>query len=544
MSNAQRFLIELYEIDPGLKDHEAELMELIEALLKHNPGIDPDERFVEMLRMKLRERAANLSTSSLSPRLAPRSPKGEVGSSLRSIVGSLFMPKFSYGIMGAILGIAVAVPAVYYYSNAPISVPLTTEGEFFAYNVTPVSNRAFGDLSTVQSAVASGRGGGGGGGGLGGPVGAGGAPVIDAAMPAPAQSEGANTAMGSAGKMMIAPPGDYVHTQYNYVFRGSGLTLPQGDVTVFKRVKGNLNLPGVNLNADLGIFSLSSFPGLKLETISAYQDTTNGYTVYVSAREGSVSIGQNWETWNHPETACRDEACYQRLRLKITDIPADEQIIAIADEFLKDHGFKLGNVGAPYIDNGWKMQYERMTNKADFYVPDQMSVIYPTLIEGQEVYEEFGGKTGVSVSIDIRNKKVAGVWNLFNQSYQSSTYPAVTSEQVVLDHLAKLDKTPTDWLPQDAKRQTLDVELGNPTMGYVHMYKYDNSGTEELYVPALVFPVTKQPTGKDIYFNRQFVTVPLAADLLRPQIENTPRPIDGPVRIMEEPMEGDPAMRP
>lgn len=507
MTTSQKFLTELYEIDPALKEHEAELLELIETLLKNNPGIDPDPQFVEMLRMKLRERGAALSQP-------------------RTSFFSLLMPKFSYGVVGAILGIAVAVPAVYYYTNAPLSVPSTTTGDgsdMFAYSVTQVSKGAFGDLSVVQPAAGGARNQSGGGGG--------GSPAIDAAMPAPMVAEGASN---MADAKMIAPPGDYVHTQYNYVFRGSGITLPTGDVNVLKRLKSSVNVPGVNLNADLGIFSMASFPGLKLESISAYQDTTNGYTVYVSARDGSVSIGQNWEKWSHPEMNCRDDACYQRLRLKMTDVPNDEEIIAIADQFLKERGFKLGNVGTPYVDNMWKQHYETMSNKADFYVPEQMSVVYPILVEGEEVYEEFGGKTGVSVSIDIRNKKVAGVWNLFNQSYQGSDYAAVTSEQTVLDYLAQLDKTPAEWLGPGAKTQTLDVELGAPTMGYVHMFKYENNANEDLYVPALVFPITKQPVGKDLYFNRQFVTVPLAADLLKQQ-NNQPRPM---------PLEDGPAMRP
>ena len=46
-------LDELYEIDPALREHEADLIPLIDLLLTHDPGKQPDELFVEELRRQL-----------------------------------------------------------------------------------------------------------------------------------------------------------------------------------------------------------------------------------------------------------------------------------------------------------------------------------------------------------------------------------------------------------------------------------------------------------------------------------------------------------
>ena len=514
----QAFLTELYEIDPALKQSEQELVGLIEMLLKHNPGQEADERFVETLRMKLRERGADLS------------------SKRTSFFPSFLMPKFSYGILGAFLGVIITGPAVYYLVQGGGNSVLPLQGSdtsMFSYKVTPTSNRAFGDLSTVTS-----------GGGMGGGArtqsggGGGGAPAIDAAMPQAAEmvqrdGDAANS------KMMIYPP-DYTINQFNYVYKGEELQLPTGDVSVLKRLKNAISIPGLGAlaNADLGIFSMSAFPNLQLDNISAYQTTKDGYSIYVALREGSISVSQNYETWDHPESRCTTEACYQQMRVKIGDVPSDDVMIGIANDFLEKYGFELENVGAPYVDNGWKQSYENTTDKSQFWVPDQISVVYPHQLDGKDVFEEYGGKAGVSVSIDIRNKKVAGVWNLHAQSYQSSNYPAVTDKQQVLDFLANYEKMRIDPLAEQngMKTQTFDVELGTPTMGFVRMYKYTDNTNDELFVPALVFPVTKAPEGKDLYYSRQSIAVPLAKELLEEQLKRGgPMPVDGPtLRIMED----------
>jgi hypothetical protein len=508
MTKAQTFLTELYEIDPALKEHEQELIQLIDALLEKNPGLDPDPAFVEMLRVKLRERGAHLSP-------APRSSQRSVGGSFFHF---LTMNRTSSTVLGVVLGVLITGPTVYYMMNP--SAPGTTgteqsDGKLFSYTVNPVSNRAFGDLTQMTP---GGRGQGGGGG----------APAMDSATTGVTNPA---SAMQEADGKMIAPPGDYVYTQYNYVYKGDDITMPQSDVSVLRRVKGNLRIPTGGLtSADLGVFSLGSFPGLTLDSVGVMQDRKNGYSIYVSARDSSINIAQNYEQWDHPESRCRDEKCYQSFRLKMSDVPSDDVLIGIADDFLKQYGFKLENIGAPFVESNWKISYEQATDQSQYYIPDQISVIYPYVLDGKEVHEEYGSKTGVSIGISIRDKKVAGVWNLYDQNYESSAYPAVTDKQQVLDFLAKYEKQNMDWMPKDQKIQTLDIELGTPTEGLIRMYKFENNTQEELFVPALIFPVTKRPTGPNLYFTREFVAVPLAKDLLEQRTGGGyPMPLDGPM---------------
>ena len=506
-SQTKAFLTELYEIDPSLQEHEAELIHLIETLLKHNPKIAIDQQFVQQLRTKLQDRASTLSSS-------------------HSFFSFLTMPKYSLAIIGALAGILVTGPTVYYMTNSNTALPQATNEEaqdLFAFRASEAADKAFGTLSATEPGLGSGN------------------PATISARP---QSGGGGPAYGMAGGggdmavdgKMIAPYPPEGITQLNYVYKGGDFAMPTGEVTVYKRVRGNLNLPGVSglASADLGILNLSAFPGLKIDSLTAYQDTKNGYMISLNMRDGSMSVNQNWEQWTYPGANCRDEACYNALRLKISDVPSDEQIIAIAENFMKQFGFNLENVGQPYVDNGWKMSYEQTVDKSQYYIPEQMSVVYPFLLDGKEAFEQYGGKSGVSVSVDIRQNKVAGVWNLYTQTYETSAYPAVTDKSKVMNYLERFGKIPMGLYGTETKIEQKEVELGTPTEGLMHTYTFKNNSQQDLYVPALIFPVTKQPEGTN-YYTQPFVIVPLAQELLDAQDQmGTPMPVDGTVRIMEE----------
>ena len=75
----------------------------------------------------------------------------------------------------------------------------------------------------------------------------------------------------------------------------------------------------------------------------------------------------------------------KNTQLSPDDLPTDEELIAIADNFLKEHGIKRENYGDPIVNKYW-----RETGMSDF-VPDTLTIIYPLLINGKEVLDQ-GGK--------------------------------------------------------------------------------------------------------------------------------------------------------
>ena len=514
-SNLKSILTELYEIDPGLREHEQELIPVLEKLIAHKPDVTPDPAFVEKLRMMLREKASKKTSSTHSQ---------------FSIFNFPFplMPNLSYTVAGALVGVLITGPVVYSLVRTQQTLPATEGGEstaLFSYNVSNAGNEAFGDLSQMNVNLdAYGRGGGGMGGDRPQSGGGGGNVAMDATMAPEIARDG--------DAKMIAP--DFIN--YNLVFNGELPALTAEQVEILKRQKG-ISSPQIGsiLNTfNTGLIDLDSFDNAKVDSMNFYQDAPFGYMFYVNFREGSIALNSNWEKWPHPEMNCRDEACYRRYRININDVPADETLIGIANDFVEEHGFDLSQYGEPEVDNTWRINYESSPDKAQFYIPESARVVYPLLVEGKPVYEEGGAKVGISVSVHVREKKVSDVWGIMDQKYLKSSYDAVTDEAQVRSFLETFGDMNTSWMPEGTTQRTVDITLGTPEIGYMKMYTYENTISDELIVPALIFPVENVPQGE--YFYRTSVTVPLAKDLL----DNLNVPIDGP-RPMPLIMEDVPA---
>ena len=101
-TDVQSILGDLYDIDPGLREHEAHLIPLIRTLQSRNPGQEPDERFVAELRSRLQAKAAELSEERPSASLH----------------------KFFYLFGGAFAALIIGVPVTYYAVSGPTSAPM------------------------------------------------------------------------------------------------------------------------------------------------------------------------------------------------------------------------------------------------------------------------------------------------------------------------------------------------------------------------------------------------------------------------------------
>lgn len=432
------------------------------------------------------------------------------------------MHNLQYTLTGLVLGAIVAAPLTYSLTQhgglpAPASDRTQT---LFLYSVEETGSSAFGDLSMATANY--GRGGGGG------------APAMDSAMMTRPQSGG-----GGSDGMMIDPTIGIVPpeiTEYRLVYNGEIAGLNDA-VDVFKRQKNtsNADLSRILGSLNTGIIDLGSFPGAKTDMITFYQDTQYGYMVTVSFRDGSIALNQNWEKWPHPESNCQDEACFQRYRLQADDIPADGVLIDIAADFVADHGIDLSQYGAPEVDHQWRTQYEAASDKSMMWIPDSVRVIYPLLVDGKPVYEEGGGKAGITIGVNVREDRVSDVWGLTDQKYQKSSYAGVTDEAAIRGYLGNYGKMDTSWMPPNTERKTVEITLGTPELSLVRMYRYDNNTNDELLVPALVFPVTNVPAGE--YFYNTSITVPLAVDLLKERTDGG-NPVPMPL-MMEDSVRGE-----
>lgn len=505
----QSVLDELYTLDPELRAQEEELLPILQRLLESKPDATPDEAFVQNLRVILRDKAAAQPARSRS---------------FFSFLPMTTLPPFNYAITGAILGAVITGPVVYgiMQSGGINTLPATKEEKaLFSYSVKDAGSQAFGDLSGTTDGAAFGRGGGG----------MGGSPAMDSAMPVPQMGEADVPAGSAVDQRMIIAPGEM--TEFRLKFEGEMPELTAQQVEILKRQKGvsSADLSTIMRSFNTGLIDLESFGGAKADMISFYQDKPYGYITNVSFREGTIAVNANWEQWPHLESNCRDEACFRNMQLKIGDVPADDVILGIAADFVRSHGIDLSQYGQPEVDNLWRTNYEQAPDKSHFYVPDQIRVIYPHLVEGKPVYDEGGYKSGLSIGVNIREKKVSDAWGIQDQKYLKSSYPAVTDATKITSYLENQGRMHTEWMPEGSTIKTVDVTLGTPELGYVKIYNYENNMSEELIVPALVFPITNVPEG-EIYY-RESVTVPLAADILE-RAADQPRPMPVEPIILED----------
>lgn len=500
----QAFLQELYAIDSSLRDHESEVLPLLELILKTDPGTSPDEEFVKRLRMRLKNHASVMSS------IPAASPVWQ---------------KLLYALSGAAT-VAVILPVAFVAWNSVQDVQspsqsATDGSSLFAYRIEEAGENAFGPLTDVTVAPASAGMGGGGernqaGGGSGN---------------VPAMAPMADMAMRADAK--IAP---FPMTQINYVYDGEIKDL-QATVNVLRRNAKGSRVPLGNISnmLNLGMLDLDSFSGMNVESLSFAQNVPYGYMMNVNLRDATLNIDAQWDQW--PQSRCSTDACFQAQRVKISEIPADEQLIAIAKNFASSHGIDLGRYGEPEVQHQWKMEYDRTPDKSQAYIPDSLQVVFPFMIDGQATYDQSGAKSGIIISVHVKEKKVMSVWGIADRTYAESSYAGVTDPKVIKDFLGKMDNyfgIADSRLASDIKN--VSVKLGTPTLAYATYFRYANDKTDELLVPSLIFPVESVEGETQMYVRNQIV-VPLAADLLKEQSGG------GVMPFMEAPAQGGVMMK-
>ena len=207
--------------------------------------------------------------------------------------------------------------------------------------------------------------------------------------------------------------------------------------------------------------------------------------------------------------------CYYREPLKLSDIPTDETLVAMADDFIKKFQIDLSSYGGGEINNQWRENYDKTENKSEFYIPEAISVVYPLLINGKKVYNYGGEAEGVVVNIDIRQNKVSGAWNIMHQSYQASYYE---TEQDANKIISLAEYGGRGGYYHQESENTVEVSLGDPEMILTKIYNYQNGQSEELIVPALKFPIISIEDSS--YFWQNSVVVPIVKDLVDNELNN------------------------
>lgn len=507
----KEILNEIYRLEPGLREREADLL----VLLRQMSDLRPDTRFDQSFASRLRAELERM-------RPAPEAPK-------TFFVNFKYMNTKIYAALGSVAVVGVVAFLMFYSPEKRLANFGPETG------ISRASANAFGNLAALGNATAVGN--------FDGGLGSGERTLAAEATPAPLAPLG----MGgdSAGvasdiavnKMMIAPM-----FNYNYVYRGDALELSETSGDVYRRLKGNgqsgRSLANLIRNASFSDLDLGSFRNLRVTNFSLIEDRDLGLMISFDFNEDTVYVSENWEKWRNieRENCGADQACWDRYRVRMEDIPSDETLISIANRFVSDYRINLDNYGEPEVDNQWRQGYEAFANKADFYVPEHVSVVYPLLINGEPAYDQGGNYVGLRVTVNVVRKAASGINGLTPYRYEASSYELENSAEAII-------RTAENggwnrgyyYYGEPGQAQVRTLELGTPRRALVQTWKYTNNRNEELLVPALIFPVLNPPTD-GYYYGSRTVTVPLVKEMLAELNQSPmyqPLPIDGPIRIME-----------
>ncbi|MEK6902194.1 MAG: hypothetical protein AABX02_01225, partial [archaeon] len=263
--------------------------------------------------------------------------------------------------------------------------------------------------------------------------------------------------------------------------------------------------------------------GLSLTNFIMSGEGADSWTYSFDMRNGMVYINPNYEEGYQEVGSDRT--------LTENDIPADDVIIAVADAFLREQGISRDGYGAPAVDKS--LQYMIMSARAEAttsafpaYVSHVVNVNYPILVPGNAPVADTGGNSyGMSIQVNVVNKRVAGASNIMTKRFEQSAYDLET-DTARLIRVAERGGMNGGWLMGTGGILT----LGEPTLTYMQYTQYNESERKsiELYIPAFKFPITN--LALDRYQGSRAIMVPLVKDVLT-QLEqnwdNMPKPIEG-----------------
>lgn len=495
-------LAELYALDPSLKEHESSLISLISQMSDLKPDTKFDKKFAARLKKQL------LKEDKVSK------------------INFNLMNKKLYFAISSVALVAVVVLLVKINGQQKLDgnysevLNTITKTDSMQSGIVKVAAGAYGSLGSVNSNFATDASaseqaaksvaplGMGAGPGESASVGTADSPTNTLAAPsAAAVSRMIDPAISSK---MIMPPA----FSFKYIYKGESLELKDETGEVYRRIKGDgqmgRKLVSLLDEQNLGQVNLKAFNNLKMTNLSLIEDKELGLLINFDFNEDTVYLSENWEKWRIQEReSCTDEVCFNRFRLKIEDVPDDNSLIALADNFLNTYGISRDHYGEPSVENNWRQDYEKAADKKNYYIPEYATVVYPLMIDDKPVRDQSGNYSGLRVTINLMKKAASGLNGLMPYRYESSAYALETNADTVLKAVENGGWNRVYYYMNSS--ETKEIELGTPSRTLVQTWKYNGGKSEELLVPALVFPVLNSPNE---YYGSKFITIPLVKDML------------------------------
>ena len=203
---------------------------------------------------------------------------------------------------------------------------------------------------------------------------------------------------------------------------------------------------------------------INLSNINLDEDRPYGYSLYIDLKNSNFSLYKNWQRWPQADDL----------------IPAtlsDQEILNISNRFLRDYEIDLSSYASGIVQT-----YQNVD-----YVSEVATVVYPLIVDNFFVYEEYGDFSGLTVQIDLKEKRVSGLFGVTHNNYESSLYDSQRDNELILKMLKQGGRYP-EYFTEGDNVEEVDVEVGTPVLALAKIWRYaDESRGEDFLVPAYVF---------------------------------------------------------
>ncbi len=473
---------QIIDADPSLKGHEDELRRIIQKMKDIRPSLVPDEEFIAYAKAELQKKSvqkSNTSQFSFSYFLSLFSMKPFLYTVCGLLLGVLIMPLWQYNESVDDISVVKESPNKT-QKIVPDSQLKNDDATEASVNIIPATNDEvleFDGENAVAHETRAQSGGGYGGGGM------------DASM----------------SSRMVMPPNHDITQKFDFVYEGEIPAIDDVQI-VLERIKDNSpELVSSNNGIEFPFISLNAFENLEIENISYQQNKEFGYTFYYNTHDKSVNVQKNWKQWPNVYADCFTDACHEKLRLTEEDLLPNNEAIELAQNFLDSLGVDMSSYGQPEVDNQWRMHQPQPLT----WVPDQISVVYPLQIEGKDVYQQWQGKSGIRVDIDIRHKKAASAYPIRDENFKEVRYAGV-SQRVFEEMIESGGLVGGFPQPLDEEDEKEKLYLSDPQLVLIETSHYDDRTQEskQLFIPAFRFTVKDLPQDYEIRGNDD-VLIPL-----------------------------------
>lgn len=356
-NNINQILEELYKKDPSLKEKENIIIPIIQTMIDIKPDIQIDENFKKQLKTKINEEIIQIKTQKYFI-------KNKMSKIFFYIFWSLWISAF----------------AIIIITNFTNTNP--TNNYVFANQIIP-SKTNFWNIWNSQLSQNW---------------------WINQSNFASNSKEMITTKVASPANMMrdnleIMPEIDpnFVREIYNYTFSWNLLDLKQNMAVYKKETQKNQNFNDLIKNINFNSINMSKFTNLNIWNITLNQDKEFWYSINIDFDNWSLNIYKNYSKW--PQTDYNPDE--KQIILE------KEEIFQIANKFLKEYNIDLSSYWQPQIEQSYSNILAKYSTAKTppAYVNNITTIIFPLIIDWNEISWEYWWLSWVRIEIDLKEKK-------------------------------------------------------------------------------------------------------------------------------------------